>query len=119
MASVWFIGSDSASTLQAKRQKLFSFCLQKLNFANHTLLALMLPSAEKWHMKIRTDMLYPIGIQSFSEIREGGYVYVDKTAAVYNLASTGEVWKESSHFHDGGIFQREERTFQWPGDSRP
>ena len=28
-------------------------------------------------------MLYPIGIQSFSEIREGGYVYVDKTAAIY------------------------------------
>ena len=34
-------------------------------------------------------MLYPIGMQSFSEIREGGYVYVDKTAAVFSLASTG------------------------------
>ena len=36
-------------------------------------------------------MLYPIGMQSFSEIREGGYVYVDKTAAVFSLASTGEI----------------------------
>ena len=37
-------------------------------------------------------MLYPIGIQSFSEIREGGYVYVDKTAAIYSLASTGKYY---------------------------
>lgn len=37
-------------------------------------------------------MLYPIGIQSFSEIREGGYVYVDKTAAVFSLASTGKYY---------------------------
>ena len=28
-------------------------------------------------------MLYPIGIQSFSEIRQHGYVYVDKTALMY------------------------------------
>ena len=34
-------------------------------------------------------MLYPIGIQSFSQIREGGFVYVDKTEAIYKLASTG------------------------------
>ena len=37
-------------------------------------------------------MLYPIGIQSFSEIREGGYVYVDKTAAIYSLTSTGKYY---------------------------
>lgn len=37
-------------------------------------------------------MLYPIGIQSFSEIREGGYVYVDKTAYIYKLASTGKYY---------------------------
>lgn len=36
------------------------------------------------------EMLYPIGIQSFPEIREGGYVYVDKTALVYRLASRGK-----------------------------
>ncbi|WP_455622233.1 AAA family ATPase [Parabacteroides sp.] len=29
--------------------------------------------------------LYPIGIQTFSEIREGNYVYVDKTALVYGM----------------------------------
>ncbi len=37
-------------------------------------------------------MLYPIGIQSFSEIREGGFVYVDKTAQIYDLASTGKYY---------------------------
>lgn len=29
--------------------------------------------------------LYPIGIQTFSEIREGNYVYADKSALVYRL----------------------------------
>lgn len=29
---------------------------------------------------------YPIGIQTFSEIRNGGYVYIDKTDLVRNLA---------------------------------
>jgi hypothetical protein len=37
-------------------------------------------------------MLYPIGIQSFSGIRTNGYVYVDKTAALYKLASTGKYY---------------------------
>ena len=37
-------------------------------------------------------MIYPIGIQSFSEIREGGYTYVDKTALVYELLSTGKYY---------------------------
>ena len=37
-------------------------------------------------------MLYPIGIQTFSDIREGGYVYVDKTAQIYALASTGKYY---------------------------
>ena len=27
-------------------------------------------------------MLYPIGIQSFEKIRQGGYVYVDKTGSL-------------------------------------
>ena len=31
-------------------------------------------------------MKYPIVIQIFSQIRENGYVYVDKTAAVFSLA---------------------------------
>lgn len=35
-------------------------------------------------------MLYPIGIQNLEDIRRGGYVYVDKTALIYKLASTGK-----------------------------
>ena len=38
------------------------------------------------------NMLYPIGIQSFEEIRNGGYVYVDKTALIYKLTSTGKYY---------------------------
>ena len=34
-------------------------------------------------------MLYPIGIQNFEKLREGGYVYVDKTAHIYKLATSG------------------------------
>lgn len=37
-------------------------------------------------------MLYPIGIQSFEEIRSSGYVYVDKTALIYRLTSTGKYY---------------------------
>ena len=38
----------------------------------------------------------PIGIQSFERLRRDGYLYVDKTAFVYELASTGNpyLWKE-------------------------
>ena len=34
-------------------------------------------------------MLYPIGIQNFEKIRKDGYVYVDKTALIHRLATTG------------------------------
>lgn len=30
-------------------------------------------------------MKYPIGIQNFAELREGGYVYIDKTGLIYRL----------------------------------
>ncbi len=40
----------------------------------------------------KNDMLYPIGIQNFEKIRRGGYVYVDKTALIYRLASTGQYY---------------------------
>ena len=33
-----------------------------------------------------TERKYPIGIQTFSEIVRGGYVYVDKTDLVWQLA---------------------------------
>lgn len=35
---------------------------------------------------------YPVGIQSFSDIREGGYFYVDKTALIYKLVQTGKYY---------------------------
>ena len=38
------------------------------------------------------DMKYPIGIQSFERIREDGFVYVDKTALVYDLVSDGTIY---------------------------
>ena len=34
-------------------------------------------------------MKYPIGIQQFEKIRKGGFVYVDKSAQVYQLAKQG------------------------------
>ena len=34
-------------------------------------------------------MLYPIGIQNFEKVREGGYVYVDKTDLIYKLVKSG------------------------------
>ncbi|MBQ8072051.1 MAG: AAA family ATPase [Bacteroidales bacterium] len=34
-------------------------------------------------------ILYPIGIQDFEKIRRDGYVYVDKTEALYNLTRHG------------------------------
>lgn len=37
-------------------------------------------------------MLYPIGRQNLEDIRRGGYVYVDKTALIYKLASTGKYY---------------------------
>ena len=37
-------------------------------------------------------MKYPIGMQSFERIREGGFVYVDKTAILYDLVSTGSIY---------------------------
>ena len=37
-------------------------------------------------------MKYPIGIQTFEKIIEGGYAYVDKTELVYKLVSSGEYY---------------------------
>lgn len=41
-------------------------------------------------MIMMTPMLYPLGIQTFSEIRNRNMLYVDKTAYVYRLASSGK-----------------------------
>ena len=37
-------------------------------------------------------MKYPIGIQTFSNIIQDGYVYVDKTDMVYSLANSGKIF---------------------------
>lgn len=37
-------------------------------------------------------MKYPIGIQTFSQLREDNYVYVDKTALIYQVANEGKVY---------------------------
>ena len=38
------------------------------------------------------NRLYPIGIQNFEDLRCGGYIYVDKTMLLYNLATTGKYY---------------------------
>lgn len=35
---------------------------------------------------------YPLGIQTFSEIREENYIYIDKTPLIYDLVTTGKVY---------------------------
>lgn len=37
-------------------------------------------------------MKYPIGIQTFEKIIDGGFVYVDKTDLVYKLATEGKIY---------------------------
>ena len=36
-----------------------------------------------------STMLYPIGIQNFEKIRQGGFLYVDKTNLIYQIVQTG------------------------------
>jgi Predicted AAA-ATPase len=35
---------------------------------------------------------YPIGIQTFSELRRGNYLYVDKTEIIYQLFESGKAY---------------------------
>lgn len=37
-------------------------------------------------------MKYPLGIQSFEKLRSDGYLYLDKTALVYDLAHSGSYY---------------------------
>ena len=32
-----------------------------------------------------SNKIYPIGIQNFEKIRKDGYLYIDKTALIYQL----------------------------------
>lgn len=36
--------------------------------------------------------IYPVGIQSFEKIREGGYCYIDKTSLIYSLVKSGQYY---------------------------
>lgn len=47
----------------------------------------------KFAIEIKTEaMKYPIGIQSFDKVREGGFVYVDKTDLIYDLTHKGTIY---------------------------
>ncbi|WP_178792906.1 AAA family ATPase [Bacteroidaceae bacterium] len=39
-----------------------------------------------------SDKIYPIGIQNFEKIRNGGYLYIDKTALIYKMVKTGSYY---------------------------
>ena len=36
--------------------------------------------------------LYPVGIQNFESLRKDGFFYVDKTALIYRLVTTGRYY---------------------------
>ena len=55
-------------------------------------------------------MKYPIGIQTFANIIEDHYVYVDKTDLVYKLVTEGKVYFLSRPRLDGGIKHRPRRV---------
>ncbi len=38
------------------------------------------------------NIKYPLGIQMFSEIREEGYIYLDKTALIHQLVTSGKAY---------------------------
>jgi hypothetical protein len=41
---------------------------------------------------METLLNLPIGIQTFQNVRKEGYLYVDKTDLVYQLANTGQFY---------------------------
>ena len=68
---------------------------------------------------------YPIGVQTFEEIRTGGYVYVDKTEYVFRLADEGKYYFLSRprrfgkslllSVYDGGLFPGEKGIVRGAG----
>ena len=66
--------------------------------------------------------IYPIGIQNFEKIRKDGYLYIDKTALIYQLVKTGSYYflsrprrEESAAIHAGGLFPREKGAVRGTG----
>ena len=47
---------------------------------------------KRFSLYFYSDMKYPIGIQSFEQIIEDGYVYVDKTELIYHLTHEGKIY---------------------------
>ena len=45
-------------------------------------------------------MKYPIGIQSFESLINDGYIYVDKTALIYQLVHTGRYYLSLIHISE-------------------
>lgn len=39
-----------------------------------------------------SNKIYPIGIQNFEKLREGGYFYIDKTALIYRMVKSGSYY---------------------------
>ena len=44
------------------------------------------------YQQAMSSKIYPIGVQDFEKIRQGGYFYIDKTALVYQLIKTGSYY---------------------------
>ena len=58
-------------------------------------------------------MKYPIGIQSFEQIIKDGYVYVDKTALIYDLVTRGKIYFLSPTFWVGRSCSRVWPSVRW------
>ena len=61
---------------------------------------------------MKTDCKYPIGIQTFSEIIKGGYVYVDKTDLVWHVVheSSPSIRQVTALVNTAQLFFRPEGT---------
>ena len=67
---------------------------------------------------------YPIGIQNFEDLRNNGYVYVDKTELIYRLTNTKGLFfkpsptirEKSASIYTRSLFFRKERLVQRIGN---
>ena len=71
-----------------------------------------------------SNKIYPIGIQNFESLRNDGYLYIDKTALIYQLVKSGRYYflsrprrlrKKPAYLHSGSLFPREKGTFSRTG----
>ena len=69
--------------------------------------------------------IYPIGIQNFEKIRKDGYLYIDKTALIYQLVKNrkllfpqppASIREESAAIHDWRPISKGKRSCSrdWP-----